>query len=176
MFLRTLSQYEKQTNSFYPFLAFSFLVSLAAINPHPTPLIMRILRAAWKILRLPPMNQLISFPTPKGSPWGEQIASIFYELYGRDIPFPIGTVKVRYGKARDDYGEPTLVLMCSFEDSDAIEAAAKQYAIDATDAGYGVVSVDYNTGVPMSTVSLMLAIRPSLSKSPMAEWIWNWLR
>ncbi len=175
MFLRTLSQYEKQTNSFHPFLAFSFLVSLAAINPHPTPLIMRILRAAWKILRLPPMNQLISFPTPKvllGASKSLQFSMSFMAA----ISLPTGTVKVRYGKARDDYGEPTLVLMCSFEDSDAIEGAAKQYAIDATDAGYGVVSVDHNTGGPMSAVSLMLAIRPSLSKSPMVEWIWNWLR
>ena len=83
---------------------------------------------------------------PKGSPWGEQIASVMYELYGQDIPFPTGTSKVRYGVTTDDYGDPMLVLMCSFEDSDAIEAAVNQYAIDANDAGYSVTSVDYNTG------------------------------
>ncbi len=92
-------------------------------------------------------NESTNFiPDPKGSPWGEQIASVMYDLYGRDIPFPTGTTKVNYGKTTDDYGDPMLVLMCSFEDSEAIEAAVQQYAIDATDAGYSVTSVDYNTG------------------------------
>ncbi len=86
-----------------------------------------------------------SFDT-KNSPWGEQIASVMYELYGQDIPFPTGTSKVNYGVTTDDYGDPMLVLMCSFEDSDAIEEAVNQYAISANDAGYSVSSVDYGTG------------------------------
>ncbi len=83
---------------------------------------------------------------PYGSPWGAQIASVMYDLYGQDIPFPTGTTKVKYGVSKDDYGDPMLILMCSFEDSDAIEAAVQQYAIDANDAGYSVTSVDYDTG------------------------------
>lgn len=78
---------------------------------------------------------------PYGSPWGEQIASIFYDYYGQDIPFPYGTTSVKYGVGVDDYGDPMIVLFCSFETVDDIDAAIEQYSIDAVNRGYNVVTL-----------------------------------
>ena len=90
-------------------------------------------------------------------PWGQEITAKMYEMYGMDIPFPTGTTRALYYVMPDDYGDPMLVLMCSFPTSDDIIAAVDQYAIDASDAGYSVSQLDLQTDISSYECSIPFA-------------------
>ena len=89
------------------------------------------------------------------SPWGEKLYSIIYEHYGMDIPFPTGAKGAKYGVMEDNYGDPMIVILCDFEeDVDAIDAAVEAYADYAVEAGYNVISMDYDNGHPAYDCSI----------------------
>ena len=88
------------------------------------------------------------------SPWGDKIYSVLYEHYGMDIPFATGATGAKYGVTTDDYGDPMIMILCEYADADAIDAAVEAYSISALNAGYNVISVDYNNGHPAYECSI----------------------